>query len=159
MYCTEQRIAVMLLQQTDGLVCQAAQTGWVSSCYYTGFHGCDGWNSTNKRCRHARIDSSQSILSDTNWRERMASGSAIHLVKMNQSSFRKPSSREACYSAKCLTKKSASDGFPHNPWRLLQNETNPDPRPHRQQCGKLGGPLLVTNKTLRVMFTTLRRER
>jgi len=28
----------MLLQQTDGLVCQAAQTGWVSSCYYTGFH-------------------------------------------------------------------------------------------------------------------------
>jgi len=28
----------MLLQRTDGLVCQAAQTGWVSSCYYTGFH-------------------------------------------------------------------------------------------------------------------------
>jgi len=38
-YCSEQRIAVMLLQRTDGLVCQAAQTGWVSSCYYTGFHG------------------------------------------------------------------------------------------------------------------------
>jgi len=37
-YCTEKRIAAMLLQRTDGLVCQASQTGWVSSCYYTKFH-------------------------------------------------------------------------------------------------------------------------